>query len=170
MNETEYVTYLQLIQTSINDELSAVVLYKRIAESLTGPGAPVIAKELREHADDEYRHFKLLLEFCSHYGILQEMSVELESEANLDVSSSTETLIAKVQSLELEAISTYKKLLNMSKQYSVVEGCKLFLQILTEEQEHYDDLAFFDGKTRSLPLIKDTTEKQQSVASLIAQI
>jgi len=165
MNEELLLQLVEMLQVSLNDEISAAVFYTRAAYNLEGAGSANISKELKEHADDEYRHFGLLVNFASNYGLMERLTISFEEETNFLPINDPQVVLQKVQSLETEAAETYKKMAMICKELGIVDGCELFKQLVVEELEHFDDLSYVLGQKRSLV---PQTEQEQLVDSQLA--
>lgn len=142
--------FLGLLNKTLNDELSAVVFYKRAAAELIGPAVKPVADELAVHADEEMQHFNMLMGYASNYDLLAELNIQLDSEvANFPING-VEEVITKVQELEAAAVNDYEALFGMAKELKDFTGVELFRDLLEDEIGHYDDLAYVLGQTRDL--------------------
>lgn len=142
--------FLQLLNKTLRDEISASIFYKKAALEIIGKSSKGVAEELATHGDEEYGHFKLLLEYASKFEIFNELQVTLDMEVINFPITTTEDVIAKIQSLEVQAISDYKELYALSKQFGDFTGMELFSDLVEDEEEHFDDLAFVLNQKRQL--------------------
>lgn len=121
----------------LNDEITAAVLYLKIANKLFGQEYNAFREQMKEHSNDEYRHFTDLLEAFSNkfpqYSFYFNFTKDLNPLIDYNV-------IEFTQKLELEAKMKYEKLIEyaIDKQDNVLED--LFRKILAEEEEHFFDV------------------------------
>lgn len=138
-----------LFQKVLNDEISAVILYQRLANEMIGQEFDYFRDQMSEHAKDELEHFNDLLEIAANRGI--SYTVNLTEDANLPITSETaELLVLRTQELETNAISDYKTLIKMCKELQEFELGKKFKEILEDEGEHFDDVAMVTGQVRPI--------------------
>jgi len=131
----------------IKDELSAASNYHCIANNTKDA---TLAEELRDHGDEEFTHYKLLIEFIFNHGLESEITFGVDPHVINDIKKDTETILSLVQKLEKEAISDYSKLSLLARENDDLETEKFFTNLLQEEQGHFDDLAQYTGEKRSL--------------------
>jgi ferritin len=143
------LSFNQLFQKVLNDEISAAVLYQRLANEVIGYQYTEFREQMLEHAADEYRHFNDLLLIASNRGI--EYTVALTPDATVPIEGVlTEKLIALTQTLETNAIEDYRMLAETTFGMKEYELHKKFKELLTEETEHFDDVAVLTGEIRPL--------------------
>lgn len=147
--EVETHSFVSLFQKVINDEISATILYLRLANELDGAINDYFRDQMEEHAEDEYGHFKDLIDIASNRGI--PFTVQLTSDANIAIDiENSEALIALTQELETIAIDDYKKLIGMASNMKEFDMHRKFREILNDEAEHFDDVAVITGETRPI--------------------
>jgi ferritin len=163
MNKEEF---LELLNDVINDEISASVFYKKASLELKGVNSKEVSEELYIHGEEELKHFNMLIEYCSKYNLLKDIEFKFTEEPAIKIGT-VEEVMKKVQSLELQAITDYSKLLKYSKEELMDEpSCKLFKEILNDECEHFDDLAYVLGESRNL--FSDEVQKHNNKKDLKA--
>ena len=147
--------FIKLLQKTIKDELSASIFYKRAAENVYGPTAAKIIDELMIHADEEFNHFKLLVNYASNYALDESITYSIDKEVcNFDVKN-LNNVVQKVQQLEKLAIIDYKELLSICQEINDEIGILLFQKLIKDESDHYDDLAYYFGNVRLLDFESD---------------
>lgn len=141
--------FLSTFRKVINDEITATVLYLRLANELDGAGNDYFRDQMEEHAEDEYGHFKDLLEIAANRGI--SFSVNFTPDANkpIDITNSKE-LIDLTQELETIAIEDYRKLATICGELKEYDLQRTFKEILSDEAEHFDDVSVITGETRPI--------------------
>ena len=140
------------IQKFLMDELSASVYYTKAANEMVGLGASEVSEELQKHADEEYEHFKELMEFASKHGMLKDMPVSLDcSVVDYPELSNPITVMKRVQELEQAAIADYSEMAKCAMQHGDIETAKFFKELMGDEIKHFDDLAYVNGDKRDLP-------------------
>lgn len=151
--------FLLLFQKVINDEISAVILYQRLANELIGQEFDYFRDQMAEHAKDELDHFNDLIEIAANRGIAYQVS--LTPDANLPININVaEQLVIRTQELETIAISDYKSLIGMCKELQEFELGKKFKEILEDEGEHFDDVAMVTGQVRPIPGVTPTAPSE----------
>lgn len=158
-----------LFQKVMNDEISAVILYQRLANEMIGQEFDYFRDQMAEHAKDELEHFNDLLEIAANRGI--NYMVSLTPDANLCINSETaELLVLRTQELETIAISDYKALIKMCKDLQEFELGKKFKEILEDEGEHFDDVAMITGQSRPINGVSDITDEPDLASAHISPI
>lgn len=135
----------RLFQKAINDEISASILYLRIANELDGVEHDYFRQQMKEHSQDEYDHFKELLDIAANRGI--KYTVALTADAMMAIS---DKMVDHTQKLETNAISDYQKLTELAQEMKEFDLFKKFKEILTDETEHFDDVGLIKGDVRKL--------------------
>ena len=67
------MTFIELFQKAVQDELTASIVYIKMAKSLKGFDGTVVAEHLVEHADEEYEHYKKLIDFAEKHGYIDQI-------------------------------------------------------------------------------------------------
>ena len=143
MNETTLIAHLS---KAVMDELSASIAYKVLAEKVID--APELSDELKAHATDEMEHFNKIIELAAARGLCEQIPMVLDPEVFADMPSEKFAVIYKVQQLEKTAINDYAGIVVEARAVSDLEVERLFMELLREEQEHFDDLAQYTGQVR----------------------
>ena len=149
---TPEMTFPELFQKAINDEISATILYLRLANEVVGHQYTEFRQQMKEHAEEEYRHFKDLLSIAANRVL--PYTVQLTTDATLPITQEDiESLIRHTQILETQAIQDYKQLIQFSKDFKEYDLVETFRRLLSDETEHFDDVATLTGESRPLPQI-----------------
>ena len=142
--------FLKLLNKVINNEMEAVIFYKRAANNIPGIESKQVNDDLLQHANEEYVHFKRLIKYCSHYNLNDSISINLNPEITNFKITNLKAVMTKIQALEIEAQHDYKTLFKMSTALEDAEGMKLFAKHLEKEIQHYNDLSYVLGDSLSL--------------------
>lgn len=135
----------ELFQKAINDELSATVLYLRASNELDGAEHDYFRQQMAEHANDEFGHFKDLLDIAANRDI--KYTVKLTPDALKPIN---EKVIEFTQTLETNAIEDYKNLVEMTQEMKEFDLNEKFREILADETEHFDDIGLINGDVRKI--------------------
>lgn len=147
---------ISMISKVIRDELTSSLVYIRMAESLEGMVVEDVAKILREHADEEYGHYKELVAFAYNHNITPIINIDYEKINTAP--TNLEAVIMFTQSLETTAIEDYKSISLKAKDNNDVETMEFFKELIMKEMEHFDDLASFVGQKRDIPCNEPNVE------------
>lgn len=131
---------IKALSKVLNDEISASIVYKAMAEYSV---LPQLEEQLLEHSKDEFEHFNEIFSFCVSHGISPE--VKLMDYVNNYPSNDTDILMF-TQKLEKEAIEDYKSIVLLARENDDVETESFFTEIMNDEIEHFDDLAPLNKK------------------------
>jgi bacterioferritin (cytochrome b1) len=135
----------------IFDELSAAVGYNFIAERLSGKDANKVIEELKEHGKEEFEHFTELLHYAYLHGFGNKLNIkELDQKVIDFIPSNVTNCVKFIQELELEARNDYRDMVKFAKENNDIEMEEFFKELMQDEQEHYDDLAYILNNTISL--------------------
>jgi bacterioferritin len=135
---------LKLMNKAYADEWLAYYQYWVGAKVAKGRMRGIVAKELEEHAEEEFKHAGMLVERMIQLGgapllkpedLLKETNCGYEAPKN----PATKALLAQNIKGEQCAIATYKKLLDFVKGKDDLTE-KTILEILEDEVEHEEDL------------------------------
>lgn len=137
---------IPILNKAIMDELTASIAYKLLAEKVIN--APTLSEELRKHATDEMNHFNTVVDLASARGMCDMLIMKLDESVLTSLPSEKFQVIAKVQRLELNAIDDYAGAVMAARRTGDLEVERIFMELLKDEQEHYDDLAQYTGEHR----------------------
>lgn len=138
-----------LISKNIKDELTAVLIYVKMANSFAGTNAQSdVSGHLLEHADDEYGHFKSLVEYAYNHSVGDDVVIDIDLEAVKSAPTDMAGAIAKAQELETGAIASYKAMAKLAFENEDYETHEFAVDIMNDEMGHFDDFALYDGNTR----------------------
>jgi len=127
----------QFFNSLLNDEITAAVLYLKIANCLNGQEFNAFREQMKEHAADEHRHFTELLEAFSNKYPQFDFDITLTKDLNPPIDYS---VIAFTQGLEIDARNKYKKLIEYAESIQDKSLEDLFRKILAEEEGHFFDV------------------------------
>jgi len=144
------MNFLELYQKSITDELTAALVYIKMAESLNGFDGSKVAEHLKEHADQEYDHYKMLISGASKHGILKNFDISKVDQEVFDKAPLGDIMriIMYTQNLESGAIMQYSALADFADEYDAKDTKDMFNTLRKAEEEHFDDFAEWTGQTR----------------------
>lgn len=149
MNPDEYKKYIiSKISKVLNDELTAAVLYFKMANELQGISSGTVSKILKEHGDEEFGHFKNILEFAINHNIVPILGVDTVA-INKNPTDLIEVIML-TQNLEKTAMSDYKEIVTNAIAQGDVETQEFFEDILEDEIHHFDELAPLVSQKREL--------------------
>lgn len=144
--------YKSIVTNFINkvlmDEISASILYKRVAESLVGSGHDAMKEEFEEHSEEEFQHFNEIISFASSRGIMNEIYVTLDDSIVQYSITDIQQTVLFTQTLELQAMEDYKYIMDVSHDNGDIDTCEFFKEIRNDEVSHFDDIAQFTGQVR----------------------
>lgn len=149
MNPSEYKKFItDKINKALNDEMTSSISYLKMANELQGINMKAVSTILLEHADEEYSHYKEILEYAVNHNIKPIFDIDLIK------INSTPTDLMKVisftQTLEKEAIADYLEISKVALENSDIETQEFFEDILEDEHHHFDELAPFISQKREL--------------------
>ena len=131
------------IQKVIRDEITASIAYRLMANRTTNPN---FQKEMEEHGDDEYRHFKQLVDFCMNHSC--DVKIQLDNDVIDRIPDDNEGMFRLHQELEQKAMEDYFQIVLIAKNNNDFETEEFFKTLLQEEMEHFDDVAVLTGVPR----------------------
>jgi len=132
------------LNKALADEWLAYYQYWVGATVAVGRMRGIIAGELKEHAEEEFKHAGMLAERISQLGgepLLEPKEWYKETNCGYDKPSNPDTIALLKQNIKGEqcAIATYIKLINMVKDKDIITY-HILREILEDEVEHEDDL------------------------------
>jgi len=137
---------IPLLNKALIDELTAAVVYRMLAEKVID--APTLACELRSHADEEMAHFNDLIAFANNRGMDESLNIVLDDSVLADIPSGKFAVIKKVQELETIAIQDYRNIALKARSTNDLEVENIFMELMMNEIEHFDELAQYTGEHR----------------------
>lgn len=141
----------------LKDELSAASVYHAMAQTTTDAR---LAEELSAHGDEEFGHYKLLIEFIYNHSLESEITFGVDTKVINNVQVTKETILSTVQALETKAIEDYKSLALLARDNKDLETEEFFMDLMNDEMGHFDDLAVYTGKNRKLSSVLSTLGKK----------
>jgi len=152
----------------IFDELSSAIGYFKIAEQLTGFGAAKVIEELKEHGKEEFGHYTELLHYAYLHGFGDKLNIQCLDENVINyIPKDLNSCVAFIQSLEIHARDDYRDMIKFARDHQDIEMEEFFRELMADEQEHYDDLAYIldnkiklgESKGETMGLFKEILEK-----------
>ena len=134
---------IQLLNDSLATELVCVLRYKRHHFTATGLKSPKIAEEFLVHANEEAGHADRIAERIVQLGGEPDFSPDSltkRSHADYDESSDLQAMIKANLVAERVAVEVYSQLITMIGDKDSTTR-RLLEDILSDEQEHADELA-----------------------------
>jgi bacterioferritin len=133
-------TFIQDLQMDLSLERAARVQYLAFASLLTGPESLSLQDEFKDHAHDEGKHEKKLLEIIVYLGGVPDTRM-----AYVDVGQGNDTKFALIQTSEELALSRYKKRYKDAESLGLCEILDDLLDILGDERSHLNDIKSVRG-------------------------
>jgi ferritin len=146
MDYKEYLT--KKIEKVLDDEMVSSLAYLKMAEDLQGMIVIEVQEVLKEHADEEFGHFKDIFNYAKIHGIDPIITVNT-GKINSSPKDLKEVIIF-TQALETEAINDYTEIVKVAQENEDLETVMFFKKILDNEKEHFDELAPLLGQKRPL--------------------
>jgi len=125
-------------------EYSAAIQYIQHASTIDGPQWPSI-EELNEHADEEIEHAKILSDRIDYLGGVPTVEVFPMPK----ISDDAQEMLMQDLVSEKDAIQRYRQRIMQAKQLNDFGTEKILKEILTDEEEHENDLLTFLGLDKS---------------------
>ena len=129
----------------MTDEISASAMYVEASGYMTN--IP-LAKEILEHAQEEYGHFHKLMNFCINHNL--KTNYDFDRTVIKKVPKNKKQILKLIQELEQKAIISYKSASLLARANDDLEAEAMFIEIMNDEIKHFDDLAQETGETRRL--------------------
>jgi ferritin len=136
-----------LINKALTDEITAASVYLAMAQVAPSEN---IAKQLEEHAQDEFDHYKKLITFAYAHGFGQSLEFNMEYSNANDIPEEIDEILDIVQSLEQEAIQDYKTIALIAREQNDIETEEFFMDLMEDEMSHFDELARYTNQKREL--------------------
>jgi len=152
--------FMTKFQKAMRDEISAAIVYIKMANSLKGFQGSKIAEELLEHSAEEFEHYNELVSFAAKHGLttmLDFNDIDMDVIKNAPLNDDT-AVLTYTQELEATAISDYKKLVELATEEKSEEAKKFFSEIMSDEINHFDELAEWTGQTRPCKLAQENSD------------
>jgi bacterioferritin (cytochrome b1) len=132
----------------LRDEISAATSYIRLAQNLKDKE---YQEELLEHAKEEFEHYQELIEFAYNHGFGDQLIIVFDNDVVNPSDCSDDTQILQfVQNLEMKAIKDYKLMACLAMKFKDLETHQFFMELMKDEQDHFDDFANKLGQHREL--------------------
>ena len=138
----------------IIDELSAASVYHAMAANSKDAK---LAGELSTHGDEEFEHYKQLIEFATNHNII--LCYGIDSKVINNIPKEKDEILKVVQSLETIAIKDYRRAALLAREEKDLETEGFFTELMKDEMKHFDDLAQYTGINRSLSSILKNLNK-----------
>jgi len=133
------------ISKLMTDEISAATMYTEAAEYITDLE---LAQEIKEHATNEFEHFKELMDYAIKHNL--KTNYDFDRSVIKNVPTNNKKLIQIIQALEKKAIANYREIAILSRDNNDLESEEFFISLMKREMEHFDDVAQVTGETRKL--------------------
>lgn len=134
---------VKLLNDALATELVCVLRYKRHHFTAHGMASPKIAEEFMVHAQEETAHADLLAERIVQLGGEPDFSPATlleRSHAGYDESSELKAMLRSNLVAERVAVETYRQMINLIGDKDPTTR-RMLEQILSDEEEHADELA-----------------------------
>lgn len=142
---------ISLLNKVVSAEISSASAYLCMAE-MTENGT--LAAELSAHAMEEFGHYKKIIGFLYAHGLEFDVSFQMDLSVSNDFPTDNADIVGYVQMLEREAIEDYRTIAILARDNDDLETEAFFTALMKEEQEHFDDLARYNGERRVLKSFK----------------
>jgi len=116
-------------------EYAAAIQYIQHAAMMTGAQYMKITEEMLVHADEEIEHAKQISDRINYLGGVPTVEV-----VPMKTSSDSAEMIVQDKEFEEEAIRRYKERIKQAKELGDVGTKKILMEILSDEEEHRNDL------------------------------
>ena len=136
-----------LINKALTDEITAASAYLAMAQITPSEN---IAKQLEEHAQDEFGHYKKLISFAYNHNLCEFIEFSMDYCGANAIPNDTFEMLAIVQSLEQEAIQDYKTIALLAREQGDIETEEFFMDLMEDEISHFDELARYTNQKREL--------------------
>lgn len=140
-------TIISLFNKLVTDEISAAIAYQRMANTSS---SPKISEEIAKHADEEFGHFKKLIDYAYAHGFGSEITIATTPDVTENIPSDPSEILRIVQELETIAIEDYRQGALQAREAGDIETEEFLSDIMEDEQSHFDDLAKLYGGSRPL--------------------
>lgn len=145
------MNFIEMFQKALSDELTAVLTYNKMAQSLfIGLDEQRVAEHLIEHADEEYAHHKELQDYAQRHGFQSKLDfskINQDIFNNAPLGNMKEAMLYH-QELETGAIADYKALSLFGEEHDNPEVYEFFRELMNDEMVHFDDIADWTGQSR----------------------
>lgn len=161
------MNFIELYQKTLTDELTAVLAYHKMAQSLfIGLDEQRVAEHLIEHADEEYQHHKELQDFAQRHGFQKKLDfskINQEIFNNAPTGNAMQAMMYH-QELETGAIADYQALALYGEENNSPEVYEFFRELMMDEMTHFDDIADWTGQSREcgIPMNSDIPMNPES--------
>ena len=129
----------------MTDEISAASMYMEAAQYIKDLE---LAEEIRKHAQEEFDHFKLLLEFAVTHSL--KTNYDFDRAVIKNVPMNPQSVIRLIQTLEKKAIANYREIALLARENNDLESEQFFLDLMKAEMGHFDEVAQITGEYRKL--------------------
>ena len=127
------------INKALRDEISAVMLYQKLAAQAAGIDMYEFSEQLAENGDEEYTHFKEISEFAANHGININLNIDPEA-ISIPLAATVEENIANIMVLENKAYNDYKALALLARSVQDIETEAFFSEKMQDERRHADSM------------------------------
>lgn len=134
-----------ILNQLMTDEISASTMYIEASGYMTDI---TLSKEILEHGKDEFEHFQKLMNFCINHNL--KTNYDFDRTVIKKVPKNKKQILKLIQELEQKAIEDYREASLLARANDDIEAEELFIEIMKEEMEHFDDLAQETGETRKV--------------------
>ena len=115
-----------------------------------GINADGLHSELSQHAKEEFDHFGKLVDFAGKFGLQDRLTFDIDYDFVGFTPLDLEDVISFNLEKEKKAYELYYKGVSIAEEEGDSETEDFFKELAIAEKGHYDDLATFLSKTRSL--------------------
>jgi ferritin len=136
------MTYIKQLTIAVNkalsNELSSAVVYHKFATLASGVNMTDFAKQLQINGDEEFDHFKSLMEFAGNHNIVFTLSLNdiintpFTNDINIDNTS--------ISNLEKQAYEDYRAIALLARQNDDIETEGFFIELMNDERKHLDSI------------------------------
>jgi bacterioferritin len=139
---------LKGLNEALSDELTAINQYFLHAEMYENWGYKKLSDFLKKQSIDEMKHAETLIERI----LFLEGMPQMDKSQKLNVGKTVPDMIKNDLKLELEAVETYNRIIDLSIKKNDQGTAELLKKILREEEAHVDGLEEQEDQIRDMGL------------------
>jgi len=130
----------EVINKALADEISSSMLYYKFAVLASGANMTEFAEQLQENGDEEFDHFKSVLEFAANHNIPIVLGTT-ENIVNIPFTNDINIDDLAISNLEKQAYTDYKNIALLARQNEDIETETFFIELMNDERKHLDSIA-----------------------------
>lgn len=129
----------QIINKALADEISSAMLYHKFSALASGANMTEFAEQLAENGDEEFDHFKALIEFASNHSIPVTLGLTDSIVQTVFTNNINKDDLA-ISALEKQAYSDYKAAALLARTKLDIETESFFIELMNDERKHLDSI------------------------------